>query len=174
MFSHRLTKIISGGQTGADQAALDAAIETGIPHGGWIPKGRLTESGHLSEHYNLQEMPTKDYLKRTKKNVLDSDGTVVFSHGDLTGGSKRTVDFAVELGKPWLHINLDKNSPEEATRTLIAWIRMHNISVLNVAGSRASKDSKIYERVKRVLAFALQTMKEQEAWEGFPEDASVH
>jgi predicted Rossmann-fold nucleotide-binding protein len=68
-----LTKIISGGQTGADQAALDAAIELGIPHGGWIPKGRLTEAGPLPEKYNLTEMPTKDYLKRTKQNVADSD-----------------------------------------------------------------------------------------------------
>jgi len=83
-----LTKIISGGQTGADQAALDAAIEMGIPHGGWIPKGRLTEAGPLPEKYNLQEMPSKDYLKRTQQNVLDSDGTLFFSHGDLTGGSK--------------------------------------------------------------------------------------
>ena len=80
-----LTKIISGGQTGADQAALDAAIAMDIPHGGWIPKGRLTEVGPLPEHYNLQEMPTKDYLKRTKQNVLDSDGTVVFSHGSSKG-----------------------------------------------------------------------------------------
>lgn len=140
-------KIISGGQTGADQAALDAAIEMGIPHGGWIPKGRLTEAGPLPEHYNLQEMPTKDYLKRTKQNVLDSDGTVIFSHGDLTGGSKRTVDFAVQIGRPWLHIDLAKNSPEEAAGILNAWISMHKISVLNVAGSRANKDAKIYHRV---------------------------
>lgn len=95
-----LSKIISGGQTGADQAALDAAIELGIPQGGWIPKGRLTEAGTLPEKYNLTEMPTKAYLKRTRQNVLDSDGTVIFSHGELKGGSKRTADFATELRKP--------------------------------------------------------------------------
>jgi len=81
-----LSKIISGGQTGADQAALDAAIALGILHGGWIPKGRLTEAGPLPDKYALTEMPTKDYLARTRQNVLDSDGTVIFSHGDRTGG----------------------------------------------------------------------------------------
>jgi len=79
-------KIISDGQTGADQVALDAAIEFGIPHGGWFPKGLLTEAGPLPDKYALTEMHSKDYLKRTKQNVIDSDGTVVFSHGDLKGG----------------------------------------------------------------------------------------
>lgn len=102
-----LTKIISGGQTGADQAALDAAIEADIPHGGWIPKGRLAEEGHLTDKYDLTEMSTKDYLERTKQNVLDSDGTLIFFQGDLTGGSKRTADFATEPTKPFLHIDLN-------------------------------------------------------------------
>ncbi|MGM0664692.1 MAG: putative molybdenum carrier protein [Thermodesulfobacteriota bacterium] len=104
---------MSGGQTGVDQAALDAAIEMGLPHGRWIPKGRLTEAGPLPNEYNLQEMPNKDYLKRTKQNVLDSDGTVVFSHGDLKGGSKRTGDFATELCKPFLHVDLNKTGSAE-------------------------------------------------------------
>ena len=169
-----LTKIISGGQTGADQAALDAAIEMAIPHGGWIPKGRLTESGPLPEKYNLQEMPTKDYLKRTKQNVHDSHGTVIFSHGELKGGSKRTGDFATELCKPWLHIDLNKTLPSESAEVLAAWIKAHGIGVLNVAGSRASKDSLIYDRVKIVLGIALEVLKGQEAWEGVPEGATLH
>ena len=110
-----IIKIISGGQTGADQAALDAAIELGIPHGGWIPKGRLTEAGSLPDSYQLVEMPTKDYLRRTRQNVLDSDGTVTFSHGDLKGGSKRTADFATELHKPFLHVDLKKTLPAESS-----------------------------------------------------------
>ena len=89
-----LKKIISGGQTGADQAALDAAIEYGFPHGGWIPKGRLTENGPLSETYQLQEMPSKDYRKRTLQNVLDSDGTVIFGRSNLTCGSKLMQEYA--------------------------------------------------------------------------------
>ncbi|MBW2083807.1 MAG: hypothetical protein JRI39_12165, partial [Deltaproteobacteria bacterium] len=82
-----INKIISGGQTGAEQAALDVAIELGIPHGGWIPKGRLTENGFLPEIYQLQEMPTTSYVKKTEQNILDSDGTLIISHGKLTGGS---------------------------------------------------------------------------------------
>ena len=167
-------KIISGGQTGADQAALDAAIEMGIPHGGWIPKGRLTESGPLPEKYNLQEMSTMDYLKRTKQNVLDSDGTVVFSHGDLKGGSKKTVDLAIQIGRPWLHIDLNKTLPSESAEVLAAWIKSHGISVLNVAGSRASKDPLIYDRGKIVLGIALEIWKEQETWKPASREDPIH
>ncbi len=81
-----IKRIISGGQTGADQAALDVAIKLDISHGGWIPKGRLTEDGPLPDKYKLQEMPTSSYPKRTEKNILDSDGTLILSHGKLTGG----------------------------------------------------------------------------------------
>ena len=76
-----IKRIISGGQTGADQAALDIAIEFGILHGGWIPKGKKTEDGVLPDKYKLKEMPTASYPKRTEQNVLDSDGTLILSHG---------------------------------------------------------------------------------------------
>lgn len=85
-----IEKIISGGQTGADRAGLDVAIELGIPHGGWIPKGRKTEEGPLPAKYKLKEMRTTSYPKRTEKNILDSDGTVIFTFGKLTGGSELT------------------------------------------------------------------------------------
>jgi hypothetical protein len=161
-------KIISGGQTGADQAALDAALEEGIPHGGWISKGRLTEAGPLPDKYNLTEMPTKDYLKLMKMNVLDSDATVIFSHGDLSGGSKCTADFATELCKPFLHIDLNNTLPSESGEVLAAWIKAHDISVLNVTGSRASKDPQIYDRVRIVMQVALEALQEQETWVGVP------
>ena len=83
-------KIISGGQTGADRAALDFAIKYFIPHGGWIPKGRLTEEGRLDDKYKLKEMPTGSYPARTEKNVKDSDGTLIFSRGKPTGGTDYT------------------------------------------------------------------------------------
>ena len=105
-----LTKIISGGQTGADQAGLDVAIKLNIPHGGWIPKGRLTEDGPLAERYNLQEMPSDNYSKRTEQNVIDSDGTVIFSHGKLTGGSAYTGKMAEKHSRPMLHVDMDKMS----------------------------------------------------------------
>jgi hypothetical protein len=146
-----LTKIISGGQTGADRAALDVAIEFGIPHGGWIPKGRKTEDGVLPEKYQLQEMPTASYPKRTEKNILDSDGTLVLSHGRLTGGSALTVKVATKHDRPWLHVDLNKTIEFEAAQSVHSWIIRYGIRVLNVAGSRASKDPKIYHATFKVL-----------------------
>ncbi len=96
-----IKKIVSGGQTGADQAALDAAIKLDIPHGGWMPKGRITEDGPLPEKYQLEEMPTSSYVERTEQNVLDSDGTLIVSHGMLTGGSAYTREVALEHKRPW-------------------------------------------------------------------------
>ena len=100
-----IEKIISGGQTGADQAALDAAIKLGIPHGGWIPKGRMTENGPLPDKYNLIEMPIRSYPERTKKNIRESDGTLILSHGRLTGGSDFTQKMAMRFTKPCLQKN---------------------------------------------------------------------
>jgi len=140
-----LRKIISGGQTGADQAALDAAIKLGIPHGGWIPKGRLTENGKLPGKYKLKEMPTKSYPKRTEQNVIDSDGTLIITHGKLTGGSKLTQKVAKKHDRPCIHINLDETLVFMAASEINSWIIEHGIKVLNVAGSRASKDPEIYK-----------------------------
>ena len=151
-----ITKIISGGQTGADRAALDVAIEEGIAHGGWIPKGRKTESGPLPEKYQLKEMPTEEYPKRTEQNVIDSDGTLIISHGELTGGSDYTRKMAVKHNKPWLHISLNKVNAFKAAENIGTWIAEHGIKVLNVAGPRASKDHRIYEAVRKVLATAIQ------------------
>jgi len=95
-----IERIVSGGQTGADQAALDVALELGIPHGGWVPKGRKTERGPLPKKYHLQEMPTDSYPKRTEQNVMDSDGTLIISHGELSGGSEFTRKMAEKHGKP--------------------------------------------------------------------------
>ena len=97
-----IKKIISGGQTGADRAALDVSIKLGIPHCGWVPKGRIAEDGPLSERYLLKEMPTDSYAERTKQNVLDSDGTLIIARGQLTGDSSKikVYDFlAAELDK---------------------------------------------------------------------------
>jgi len=91
-----IKKIISGGQTGADRAALDFAIEVGIPHGGWVPKGRKAEDGEIPDKYSLQEMATSSYPARTEKNVIDSDGTLIISHGRLSGGSLSTKKVADE------------------------------------------------------------------------------
>ena len=149
-----IEKIISGGQTGADQAALDVAIKLDIPHGGWIPKGRKTEVGILPEKYNLKEMATTSYPMRTEKNVLDSDGTLILSHGNLTGGSALTRKLANQHGRPCLHIDLNKTIAFNAALEINAWVEENSISVLNVAGSRASKDKRIYDATMGILESA--------------------
>jgi hypothetical protein len=143
--------IISGGQTGADQAALDVAIKLGIPYGGWIPKGRKTETGALDDKYKLKEMETADYDKRTEQNVIDSDGTLIISHGRLTGGSDYTREMALLHRRPWLHIDLDKTGAFQAAGKIKSWATENEIEVLNVAGSRASKDPAIYQATVDIL-----------------------
>ena len=138
-----LEKIVSGGQTGADRATLDFAINHKIPHGGWVPKGRLAEDGPLPSKYKLTEMPTESYQDRTEQNVIDSDGTVIISRGKLTGGSAYTQKMAKYYSKPCLHIDLRKHDVLPAAVELLTWIDERGIKVLNVAGPRASKDPKI-------------------------------
>ncbi len=146
-----IRKIISGGQTGADQAALDAAIKLGIPHGGWIPKGRLTEKGALPEKYKLTEMPDSSYASRTEQNVIDSNGTIIISHGPLTEGSEYTRQMAIKHHRPWLHIDLNKTPAFKSANLISSWIKKNSIEILNVAGPRASKDSQIYSAVVKLV-----------------------
>ncbi len=143
-----LRKIISGGQTGADRAALDIAIRMGIPHGGWISKDRLTEDGTLPDRYRLTEMPTRSFPKRTEQNVVDSDGTLIFSYGRLTRGSALTRRLAMKHRRHWLHVDLTKQTRFQAARSITDWLRQNNIKALNVAGTRASKSPVIYDAVK--------------------------
>ena len=144
-------KIISGGQTGADRAALDAAIALGIPHGGWLPRGRKAEDGPVPECYNLRELAYKNYRDRTKKNILDSDGTLIVSHGPLTGGSALTEALAIRHNRPCLHLNMADISPDEAGVALERWLKKYSIATLNVAGPRASGEPRIYDMVKTLL-----------------------
>lgn len=144
-------KIISGGQTGADRAALDFAMAHDIPYHGWVPKGGKTEDGRLPQRYRLTEMPTTDYSKRTEQNVLDSDATVILSHGLLTGGSALTREFAEQHRKHWLHIDFKEVSLEQAADRLACWLFQHQIEILNVAGPRAGKDPEIYGATWRLL-----------------------
>jgi hypothetical protein len=146
-----IEKIISGGQTGADRAALDFAIEHGIPHGGWCPKDRKAEDGSIAWHYQLKETPSSEYAQRTEWNVRDSDGTVIFSFGaTLTGGPKKTADFAKKHGKPCLHVSAHLHG-DRAPDVLRKFVEDHRIKVLNVAGPRASKEPTVGEVVKAVL-----------------------
>ncbi len=153
-----LQKIISGGQTGADRGALDAAISLGIAHGGWLPKGRKTENGALPSGYNLKETDSGHYASRTQQNVLDSDGTLIISHGRLTGGSALTRALAQQHLRPCLHANMSRWSVATAAHQIVQWIKHHHISVLNVAGPRASSDARIYAVTTDVLKAVVKLM----------------
>ncbi len=149
-----IKKIVSGGQTGADRAALDFAIEHGLPHWGWCPKGRRAEDGQIDNRYQLKETPSMDYGQRTEWNVRDSDGTVIFTlMRTLTGGSKRTADFVRKHNKPCLHLSGETTGDPAAE---LRWfLQANRIEILNVAGSRASKEPGVGDYVKDVLSKAL-------------------
>lgn len=143
--------IISGGQTGADQAALDAAIAMGFSHGGWLPKGRKTEAGPLPLRYNLQEMPSHRYRDRTEKNVLAADATLICSFGPLSGGSALTEAFAIRHDRPFLHINFACTGQQQAVHLVEQWLATFTCRILNVAGPRASNEPRIYPAVFALL-----------------------
>ena len=130
------SKIVSGGQTGVDRAALDVAIEFGIPCGGWCPKGRTAEDGPIDARYPLQETPSEDYAQRTTWNVRDSDGTLIVTWGRPTGGTAQTVDDANGLGRPHLVVDLSLHPDPSVVRV---WAATHTVRILNVAGPRESK-----------------------------------
>ena len=150
-----IEKIISGGQTGADRAALDGAIEYGIPHGGWVPKGRMTETGRLPEKYVMQETTSISYAERTEMNVVDSDATLLLSHGKVAGGSAFTLDMARKHRKPCLPMDLASLEEDKAAEVIINWVGARGIKVLNVAGPRASEDPGIYDAARSVLALTI-------------------
>jgi Circularly permutated YpsA SLOG family len=144
-----IPKIVSGGQTGADRAALDWAVRHNVECGGWCPKGRKAEDGPIDPKYPLKETPSASYLQRTEWNARDSDATVLFSiEPDLTGGSKKTVEFARKLNKPWLHLCVGEKSSAEKLK---AFVEQHRVRVLNVAGPRASKEPGVGDFVMRTL-----------------------
>jgi hypothetical protein len=127
-----IKRIISGGQTGVDQAALDAAIKLDIPHGGWVPKGRKTENGPLPDKYEMLETATSKYA-------------------GLTEGSEYTRSMAMKHNRPWLHIDLNKKPKFHAATIIMTWIEENGVEILNIAGSRASKDPAIYSDVINII-----------------------
>jgi hypothetical protein len=143
-----LTKIVSGGQTGVDRAALDVARELGLPCGGWCPKGRRAEDGPIDARYPLQETPGDGYPQRTEWNVRDSDGTLILTRGEPDRGTRLTAELAQRYGKPLLVLDL---AEEPDTAKVRAWVEEHRIQVLNVAGPRASSCPGIYDQAARFL-----------------------
>lgn len=143
----RLREVVSGGQTGVDRAALDAARDAGLPTGGWCPCGRRAEDGVIPVRYPLQETPEEVYEQRTVWNVRDSDATLVLASGEPIGGTALAVDEARRLGRPCLVVEPDeKNVP-----TARSWLGREGAAVLNVGGPRESTEPGIYNRAYAFL-----------------------
>ena len=144
--------IVSGGQTGVDRGALDAALESGWPCGGWCPRGRRAEDGIISGRYPLKETDSGDYRQRTEWNVRDSDATLILHMGPLEGGTALTGKLAANYGRPCLMVELGGN---EDMGPVLQWLEENNIRVLNVAGPRESKNPGITRVAARYVVRLL-------------------
>ncbi|MCB1228676.1 MAG: putative molybdenum carrier protein [Verrucomicrobiae bacterium] len=148
----RLRKIVSGGQTGVDRAALDWAMIRGLDVGGWCPAGRLAEDGTIPTRYPLKETDESAYIVRTQGNVRDSDATLILSLSEtLNGGSAATRDLAISLGHPWLHLSRANAALTESVGKLRDFLLGHDVEILNVAGPRASEEPEAGEFVTALL-----------------------
>ena len=143
--------IVSGGQTGTDRGALDFAIRCDYTHGGWAPKGRQAEDGTIPLKYQLTELADGGYRQRTRKNVEDSDGTLIVNTRVLDGGTLATLEFARQLGKPHCVVQVDAGFTEDVTTSVLAWLRENPIKTLNVAGPRESRRPGIYHQTVALL-----------------------
>ena len=149
-------KIVSGGQTGVDRAALDVALKHGIQSGGWCPAGRLDEFGRIPDRYPLREMERGSFTDRTWQNVKDSDGTIIIYPGTLTGGTEQTVRFCIQQHRPHLLIDASNTPPDEAAKLIVDFVRKNQIGTLNVAGPRQSEWPDGYEYATRALNTLLE------------------
>ena len=148
-------RIVSGGQTGVDRAALDEAMTLGLAVGGWCPRGRLAEDGVIPDRYPLREMPQAGYAARTKKNVEDSDGTLIVYYDYATGGTALTIKYAIVARRPFLLIDAAEMPVERAAERLARFIGDYDIEVLNVAGPRASGEPRAYATVRRLIGLCF-------------------
>ncbi len=154
-----IEKVVSGGQTGVDRAALDAALDAGVVCGGWCPRGRRAEDGVIPERYPLDETPGPSYMERTRRNVEQSDGTLVLAPGAPVGGTSATLAHARRIGKPVLVVDLAAPGAEPGAEPgadgiadgIADWIEARRIRVLNVAGPRAGGRPGVYDDARAVI-----------------------
>ena len=152
-------KIVSGAQTGADRGGLDAAIRLGIPYGGYVPAGYRAEDGKIPLKYTgLTPTKSDGYLARTRLNVRHSSATVIFTFGPLTGGSFKTKQFCIELGKPYIHVDLEAENNKAGIQKFTDWFDSLNGNslTLNVAGNRESKAKGIQKETFEFLISAFE------------------
>jgi hypothetical protein len=152
-------KIISGGQTGVDRAALDVALKHGIECGGWCPAGCLDEFGKIPEHYPLKELPNGSFADRTLQNVKDSDATLIIYSRDLRGGTQHTLNCCIELAKLHCLIDASEISEKDAATLIVDFVHEHNVSTLNVAGPRQSEWPNGYDYAFRALEIFAKSIK---------------
>ncbi|MEJ2535141.1 MAG: putative molybdenum carrier protein [Gammaproteobacteria bacterium] len=136
-----MLRIVTGGQTGVDRGALDGALGAGFACGGWCPAGRRAEDGVIPSTYPLRELPAGGYEARTRRNVEDSDGTVVIAFDAPAGGTALTVLHARELRRPLLLIDARRIGPRDAAGAVRDFVRDEGLQVLNIAGPRASENA---------------------------------
>ena len=151
-------KIISGGQTGVDRAALDVALRHGIECGGWCPAGRLDEFGRIPDHYPVRELEQVGFSERTLQNVKDSDGTLIIHCGRLAGGTEFTLQCCTQLNRPHELIDAAVTSTEKAAEGITKFVREHKIDILNVAGPRQSEWRDGYDYAFRALEIFLNSI----------------
>ena len=146
------SRIISGGQTGVNRAALDVAIEFGIPCGGWCPRGRMAEDGPIDPKYPLRETKSQEYQFRTEANVIEAEGTLILTMGKLPEGAAYAAKAALRHRKPHLIIDLNKKIKPDA---ILKWAAAHKIRVVNIAGPKESRKPGIYEKTRQFLHTVL-------------------
>ena len=162
-----IKKIISGGQAGVEIAALDTAIKLNIPHEGWAFKRKRTEDGFWPEQYNLRTIDKPSYHERLDKNITESDGTVILTHGQLVLGSKIIKELAEKSKKPCLYLDLTKCSLNHAISSIRKWITSNDIESIYFTGSKPVGESKIYEETIRIIEGIFIVEREQEMLPGF-------
>ena len=155
-------KVISGGQTGADQAGLAAAHDCLIETGGWMPAGFLTSAGlrpSFAKKYGMKDTKFRGYRDRTRKNVEESDGTIWFGNPDSPGG-KLTINTAKELGKPVLEVKFDKSTLKVGEK-IARWLLLENIQTVNIAGNREDTNPGIYQFTYDTMIHALHSRRKE-------------
>ena len=148
-----IKKIISGGQPGVEIAALDAAIRLNIPHAGWCYQGRKIDGGILDKQYNVKEIDNPSYFQRLENNIVDSEGTVVLSYGQLVMGSKAARDISGKYNKPYLNVDLSKQALNHAIASIRSWMAKNEVTTVYFTGTKtgAGLSPNVYDEVIQVI-----------------------